>query len=75
MLSSLTKSCHHSVLSFSLKLDLFSVCGLIILVGTAILGRVLCSRKFCADDEQHLNRHRPEACLHACSSKFSCFRF
>jgi len=49
----------------------FTVCGMIILVGTAILGRVLLSRKLRTDDDQQPIRHRPEACLHACSSKLS----
>lgn len=49
----------------------FTVCGMIILVGTAILGRVLLSRKLRMGDDQHPVHHHPEACLHACSSKVS----
>lgn len=42
------------------------VCGMIIMVGTAILGRMLLSRQLRNADDT-LSQHRPEACLHTCS--------
>ncbi|WAQ95925.1 hypothetical protein MAR_028615 [Mya arenaria] len=42
------------------------VCGMIILVGTAILGRMLLTRKLRTADDG-ATQHRPEACLHTCS--------
>ena len=46
----------------------FAVCGLIILVGTGILGRLFISRKWRVQQGEE-PVHRPEACFHTCSSK------
>lgn len=44
------------------------VCGLIILVGTGILGRILLSRKMrTGSEEQHNFHHHSDTCLHTCS--------
>ena len=47
----------------------FAVCGLIILVGTGILGRLFISRKWRVQQGEE-PVHRPEACFHTCSSKW-----
>ena len=46
-----------------------SVCGLIIVVGTGILGRLFISRKWRVQQGEEPVR-RPEACFHTCSSKY-----
>lgn len=43
------------------------VCGLIILVGTGILGKMLLSRKMRTNEGPLNPHHHPEACIHACS--------
>ncbi|XP_045211580.2 uncharacterized protein LOC123563069 [Mercenaria mercenaria] len=43
------------------------VCGLIILVGTGILGKMLLSRKMRTGEGQLNRHHHPDACPYACS--------
>ncbi|KAK3601896.1 hypothetical protein CHS0354_041834 [Potamilus streckersoni] len=43
------------------------VCGMIILVGTAILGRLFISRKWRVHQGRQPNHQPPQACFHTCS--------